>query len=219
MNPALINTATVAAFFLTLFGSAEFLYRRLNLQVEVSRKFVHILGGLIALSFPILFESHWWILLLASSFGIVLWGSKKWGYLRSIHGIDRPSQGGWLYPIAVYGCFVLYDLMEAQIWFYLPVLIMVLADPAAALVGKRWPRGKYRIGDETKTLMGSLAFWVVAFSVSMILTPMMTTWSGLFCLGFSINLAFLTTLTEAISRRGIDNVTVPLAALLLLALI
>lgn len=219
MNPAIVPIATLAASFLTLFGSAEWMYRKDMLQVEWSRKFVHIVTGLITLSFPILLSSHWQVLLLCSSFGVILIVSKKMDLLESINGIDRPSQGSILYPLAVYLSFIVFEEKGGLIWFYAPILTMAICDPVAAWVGKKHPWRPYQVGNDSKTISGSSGFFVSAF---LLLT-------GLF-LGTSISLslpivvaaagiAMVATLTEAISQHGSDNIWIPLVVIISLQLL
>lgn len=214
-----INIIALMASFLTIFGSAEFLYHQFNLKVEWSRKYVHCAAGLLTLLFPVMLGSHWLVLLMSSCFAVILFLSKRLNLLQSIHNIERKSKGAILYPIAIYFCFLLQDMVGARIFFYLPVLIMAISDPVAALCGKRFPKGKYQIGQARKTLVGSAAFMMSAFVLCMIVfgfwwqLPLQT------IMLFSIIVAFLTTLVEAVSGRGMDNITIPVCVVFCLYLL
>lgn len=219
MNPAILPIATLAASFLTLFGSAEWMYRKEMLQVEWSRKFVHIVTGLITLFFPIVLTSHWQVLFLCISFGIILIVSKRMSLLESINGIDRPSQGSILYPLAVYLSFIVFEEKGDLIWFYAPILTMAICDPVAALVGKKHPWSPYRVGKETKTISGSTGFFISAFILLSGLFIALSTSTGIPVLLAAAIIAIIATITEAVSRNGSDNIWIPLAVILCLQLL
>jgi dolichol kinase len=218
MQNSLLNTILLAASFLGLFGIGELLYHLAKVRVEFTRKLVHIGTGFITLLFPILLNNHLYVLALCTSFAIILVLSKRYGLLKSINAIDRDSFGSIAYPISVYGCYLCYSYYNNYIFFYIPILVLALADPAAALCGKRWPYGKYHIGTETKTLMGSSAFLVVAILTSLVCFRLNVRCDITHVLVFSAFIGCLCSVAEALSRKGWDNVTVPLVALFLLVL-
>lgn len=219
MNPAILPIATLAASFLTLFGSAEWMYRKEMLQVEWSRKFVHIVTGLITLSFPLVLTSHWQVLLLCASFGVILIVSKRMALLESINGIDRPSQGSILYPLAVYLSFIVFEEKGELIWFYAPILTMAICDPVAAWVGKKHPWKPYRVGKETKTISGSSGFFISALILLSGLFAALSTSISIPVLLAAGIIAFIATITEAVSRNGSDNIWIPLVVILCLQLL
>lgn len=215
MTPDLKNTLILAAAFLTLFALAEFLYHRLSVKVELTRKLVHVGTGLLALLFPVMLGNHWLVLFLCASFALILIASLKLKWLPSINAIERESVGSLAYPVAVYACYLAYDYHQQQyIYYYLPIVILAICDPIAALTGKRWPVGKYRIGSESKTFMGTSMFFISALIIVINFT-----WNSA---GFSspnqiIISAFiigvLSSFVEAISKKGWDNLTIPLSVL------
>ena len=198
--------------FLALFGIAELLYHRFKVRVEITRKIVHIVTGLITLTFPVLLNNHWLVLLLCTSFAVILIVSLKFNLLKSINAIERESVGSICYPIAVYGCYLAFVYFHHYTNFYLPILILAICDPIAALVGKRWPLFPYRVGKDKKTLMGSSMFLLSALMLCYFLG-----------VGFErgvdftfvqvVTIALIATSAEAVSRRGYDNITIPAAVL------
>ena len=203
MSQAFINLTTLAVSFLTLFGSAELLYHQWKIKVEYSRKYVHLFTGLLTLLFPILLDNHWWVLLLCSAFGLILIGSQRYQMLPSINAIDRKSMGAILYPIAVYICFLSYEWTQSYLFFYLPMLIMAISDPLAALTGKSWPIGQYRVGKETKTLTGSLFFMLSAWIVSSSLLFMLSSSSWGMAIIMGAALAWFTNYSRSPQPAGI----------------
>src|SRR3546814_15775711 len=49
--------------------------------------------------------------------------------------------------------------------YYLPIMVLAISDPLAALSGKKWPWRPYRIAGATKTILGSLVFFMSAFLI------------------------------------------------------
>lgn len=214
MGDNFINLLWLSGFFLTLFTVAELLYRFAKINAEYTRKFVHIGTGLLTMLFPIMFTHYAWVVGICTLFFIVLSLSIKFGFLPSINAIERKSHGSLSYPIIVILAFIFYyfkksDLSQDYFYFYIPVLTMALADPAAALFGKKFPIGKYLIGKEQKTLVGSFAFFIVAGLVTFLLLPTNN-------LLFLILIPLVAALAEAFSTKGLDNLTIPITIISIL---
>lgn len=221
MSNDIIHTAILASSFLTLFGAAEILYHKLKVKAELTRKTVHFGTGILTLLFPVLLSSHWYVLFLCASFALILLASLKFGLLRSINAIDRKSHGSISYPVSVYGCFLAYNYYnDERVFFYLPILTLAICDPVAALFGKRFPFGKFRIGNDTKTLAGSSAFFISALLLTVLLFKFLS--PDHFQLSTALPIAFaaalLSSITEAVSGKGFDNLTIPASILIVLAL-
>jgi CDP-diglyceride synthetase len=196
--------------FLIIFAIAEVLYHNIKCKAEISRKFVHVSSGIACLSFPFFLQTHWFVLLLCAGFILILMVSLQCNKLPSINNIGRKSYGSWLFPVSVYVCFLCFAHFHQYEYFYLPILILAVCDPIAALVGKKWKYGRYSMGVESKTAMGSSAFLVscfliLAFSFGMNIP-----------LGKCLLIAAIATTTEAVSKRGSDNLTIPAVVLLCL---
>jgi len=205
----IIYMAIYAGSFLALFGIAELLYHYAKVYVEITRKVVHIGTGLITLSFPLVLTTHWSVLILTISFVVILVISKKFNLLKSINGIRRSSRGSILYPIIIYVTYWIFTIFDDVLFFYLPILILAICDPIAALTGKKWPRGKYKIFKETKTLMGSTWFFISCLILTMaFVIPLRDNWLEIICV--TLFISFITTLAEAGSQKGWDNLFIPL---------
>jgi phytol kinase len=151
-------------------------------------------------------------------FALILFLSLRFNLLRSINDIDRVSHGSLLYPLAVYGCFLGYNYHGNQyIYFYLPVLTMAICDPIAATFGKRWPYGKFYIKQGKKTLVGSLSFFVAAVALTVALFHLLSL-NGYPSALIIASLAVAATLAEAVSVKGLDNITIPISVVLVLTL-
>lgn len=222
MPGSFVTPISLALCFLGLFAFAEFLYHQKKVKAEITRKIVHIGTGLLTLLFPVFLSSHWQVLFLCGSFLIILLASLHFRLLPSINGISRVSHGSILFPVAVYACFLIYFYAhKGLVFFYMPILILSVCDPVAALTGKRFPFGKYRINGGNKTMAGSLAFFVTSALVSILCLYFHQ--SGHFSIAYMLPSIFLiactTTAVEAVSTNGTDNITIPAVAALNLTLI
>lgn len=216
------NIIYLSAAFSALFATAEVLYRWRGVPAEYTRKLVHAGTGLLTLLFPILLTSHWQVLLLCGSFALILWSTQRIGMLPSIHAIRRTSHGSICYPTVVYLVFGAYEWVSAHgtstvpalLYFYIPILIMALCDPMAALIGRKWPVWKFRVGAGTKSLAGSAAFFLMAFSLAAMLLLMFQTngWANHQIPAIALTLGAATCTAEALTPNGFDNLTIPLVA-------
>lgn len=202
----------LASMFLMLFGVAEVFYRRFQIPSELTRKMVHLFTGLFTFLFPLWLHTHWQVLTLCAVFAIILLVSLKSDLLPSINGIERKSVGSLAYPISVYICFVV-SQHHNWLFFYLPIAILAISDPLAALIGKKWRRVPYRIWGEYKTVSGSFAFLISSWMLSSFLLDHYDR-SSVIITGFVVALA--ATFSEALSTRGLDNITIPAVVILTL---
>lgn len=202
----LANTILLSTSFLLLFACGEILYHVFKVKAEYTRKWSHIGTGFITLLFPSMLSNHWWVLVLCVTFAILLSTSIKFNFLKSINAVDRDTLGSLCYPLAVYTSFLAYVWKDNMLFFFLPMLIMALADPAAALVGKRWPWKPYSVGKQKKSVAGSLAFFVVSTMLAVYFLGAMTTSEHIWLV---LTIAVSSTLAEAFSAKGYDNVTIP----------
>lgn len=214
-----VSLVKLAVPFVALFALAEWLYRKQAVQAEHTRRLVHVGTGLLTMLFPVWLTAWWQAAVLCGAFLIVLIISKKWDFLESIHGVARKTLGTVLYPIVVALVFIFYQYVSIQFtnfqpyyYFYMPVLIMAFADPAAAIAG-RWYQKKQAY-QSSKTVIGSLIFFGVAFAIAVLLTQIFAA-PGLSAFVFLlvVSLAFFTTLAERCSRNGWDNFFIPLTAM------
>lgn len=216
MDSNLLSASFLALAYAVLFGSAEWLYRFRKVPAELTRKYVHVITGLLTLLFPVLLDSHWWVFGLCGGFAVILVLTQWKGWLPSIHAIDRLSRGSILYPAIVYSCFLVYERTGALEQFYLPILVMAICDPVAALAGKKWPYGRFQLLQTPKTLIGSSAFLVSAFLLSLFLLSILTEKDSLAIVAAAFMVALSTAIAEALSGRGYDNFTIPLTAVVVL---
>jgi Cytidylyltransferase family. len=113
----------------------ELVYRRLNPTGEITRKFAHFVSVLATVPFPYIFPSHWYILVLALLFATILFITRNGKQLKSIHDVKRKSIGSYLLPLSIYITFLISNLTENKFIYILPMLILAISDPMAAILG------------------------------------------------------------------------------------
>jgi phytol kinase len=186
------------------------------LQPEVLRKGLHISLGLTALSFPWLFEDVWPVMLLGAASIVGFLGVRIGLPLlrrlaHSLAGITRVSIGEFCFIAAT--CIVFAVASDDPVLYSIPMLVLTLADAAAALVGTAYGRRRYHTWDDYKTLEGSAAFFAVAFVCIFIPLAFFTDASNAQSAAVAALVAMATTVLEASMSRGFDNLLVPLGAL------
>lgn len=217
MNQQFINTLILASAFLSLFAISELLHHIFKVKAEYTRKLVHFGTGLLTFLFPVMLDNHWWVLALCSLFFIMLILTKKTQLLKSIHGVGRKTHGSYLYPVSVYGCYLLGTIYENMIFFYLPILILAISDPIAALSGAKWGKPK-ATSKKTKTLFGSIMFFISALLACIIIYYQVPVNSGAIILSIGLLIGLAGAIAESLSYKGWDNFTVPLVVASILVL-
>lgn len=218
LNVTIITVTAYVMVFMLIFLLAEIGYHLIKLKTEITRKFVHLTSGICCLSFPFFIENQWIVLLLCSSFLLLLISCMHYKLLKSVNNIDRKSYGSLLFPVSVYLGYLCFQYFGSEyIYFYLPIIVLAVCDPLAALIGKTWPIGPYKIGSGTKTIMGSVAFFISCFVIIFIAFFGLMDPGMLF--GKVLLISATATFTEAYSRNGFDNLTIPLSIIACMSLI
>lgn len=201
--------AAIVVVFLILV-LAEYLSRFKGVHSELTRKFVHILVGVFVAFWPF-FLSWQQIQVLSLMFLAVVLVSIKLNIFRSIHAISRNKVGEVLFAVVIG---VLAIISTNQWVFAAAMLHLSLADGLAAVVGLAYGRGNsYRIMGRTKSVAGTLAFWVA--SLAIMLWYLAFSGSGL-AFAAVLWLPIAAAAAENLSGEGTDNLVVPLLVALAL---
>src|SRR5919106_1405273 len=185
------------------------------LQPEVLRKGLHISMGLTTLSFPWLFDKSWPVLLVAVASTVAFVGFRaRVGLFRrlaiAMKRIKRVSVGEYCFLAGT--CIVFVLAADDPVLYCIPMLLLTLADSAAALVGTTWGRHRYLTMGDYKTLEGSAAFFVVAFACIAVPLAWFTPASNPESLAVAALIAFAVTVLEAAGRGRLRNLLIPLGA-------
>lgn len=215
LKSEILNAVIYTVIYFALFITGELIYRRFPSSAEISRKFVHLTGGLIALSLPYFIRSHWTVLVLAVTFALAFQLAKKIGVMKAIYGIERVSYGEICYPLAIYLIFLLSS--DKPVIYFVSILVMAVSDTLAALVGGKYGIIKFEVEGNIKSLEGSVVFFFVTFLCIHLPLLLMTDIGRMESVLIAFIIALLVTGFEAISLSGSDNIFVPFGTYYILA--
>jgi dolichol kinase len=204
-----VRGAVVGLAFLALFAAAEAWRAVRRPPGEWTRKLVHVGGGAVSLALPWLIASPWTVLVLASGLALLLWGTSRLGLLRSVHGVQRRSQGGVYFPIAVFLLFLVGR--DQPVFYVVAILTLLLADALAALLGSAYGRYTYAVEGDRRSIEGSTVFFLTTFLGVHLPILLLTDVDRAVSVLVALQVALLVTFLEAVSLRGNDNLLVPLA--------
>ena len=200
LGPNLLLAWLLSMLYIVPVVGLEIARRRFGFSSEVTRRVVHVFSGLCTLLDFVLLPGGWFLALIAISLvGIAL--SQRFGWLKSVHAVSRRTYGEVFLPL---GTISTYFVSQGNAHHFVPsVLVMTLADAACGVVSDL-------LKLQRKSWQGSLAFAFV--SLAIMLVAGVGAWKCLV-------LAAALTVVERVSRRGSDNLTVPVASALLMTLL
>ena len=217
MNPALSILITLACLGAIIAFSALGL-KKGKLSAEMARKSVHVGMGFICLSFPWLFDSVTPVQLLAGvavmSLLIVRLSKLRSSVGASLFSVKRISIGELLFPLAVAWLFTL--SWGNPVLYVIPLLLLTLADTAGALAGVKYGKNKYQTVAATKSLEGSICFFLTAFLCIALPLYIASDLSLSLIIFLSLTVSLFCMAIEGASGHGLDNLLIPIGAFLLL---
>jgi phytol kinase len=196
--------------FTVLIGSAclPAIYK---ISDESRRKMLHIAAGILAMGLPAVFTRPAPVIVLCVAVLVALIAMRF--SKRRIYDADRISYGELCIPIAA--AFLFVASRGDSLNYNVPLAILTFADSTAAIVGQRCPAGRIRILGR-KTLAGSVAFFAIAFLVTLGGVAFFAGVSPGTAFAMALIVAFDLTVVELVCRYGLDNLLVPLAGFFLL---
>lgn len=213
-NHTLVNLAlplgVVFIYLALLVFIAEILSRVITNDPELTRKVVHIGSGNVILL-------AWWLdisravivtaAIIAAAIAIL---SYLIPILPSIESVGRRSFGTLFYALSM-GILAAYFWIDTPQYAVIGILVMAWGDGMAAIIGQRFGKHKYQIGEISKSWEGSGAMTGAALIVTgaVLLAVEGNNWQTW---TIAVVVAFVATVAEAFSKLGIDNLTVPLAS-------
>ena len=218
---------TTLPILLILF-SLFFLKRFVNIPDYLSRKLLHLTASLMVIP-VIIIPSTWWIAeisvaCLLVGVIIILFIIERFAFYQEFF-IEK-------YKHEVIISFVIYFLVMASLiaffWLYrdskyfviMAILAWSLGDAAAStfghLCGRNTLSGKLIEG--TKSVEGSVACFVFAFAVPFIMLLVVYQYVWWLALLSALSTALGVTLAELFTKKGLDNLTCPLMAGIILFL-
>ncbi len=240
----------VLTFFALLYVFAwvlipEILQKKGVISKFVARKLVHLFAGLSIFITPYL-TIPWFAVALAALMTVVTLKSSKHSTLAAFKGLydaigeEAEEAKGFLegpfhYALAITILIAAFTVVYQFTGFglyYLPIsgiLIMIISDTLASIVGKRWGKHEIKIPwlKTKRTIEGSLAFlasaWVLCFLSFFIFGVLFTGVDIVLDLGNALILSVVTavvgTVIELVSPSVWDDMTVPLATTAIISIL
>lgn len=172
---------------------------------RISRKFLHIMVGNIIFILP-LFKT-WWVItfLAAAPFIVLTFLMSPYSPIKAIR--DKLSESGHGLGLVYYAISwtILALLFYDKPWIIaVGIAAMSYGDGMASLIGENFGKRKYNLTGDTKSVEGSISmFLVLILALAIVLTYYAVPFSFI---SLAI-VAFVATVLEAITPKGLDNIS------------
>ena len=212
----------ITFLFLIILLTGELLHQSFKLKPNYSRMFSHFFAGIISLFFIQLFSSAWYVLALCLQSIIFLIVTKKMGFLDSHHKVSRKTSGSSIFFFGIIMTYLISLWSGEKAYFTLPILILTVSDPFAALTGLNYKSGQWTHiltgTNSSKTYIGSFSFFISSSIILFFGLPLFYDINLMCNIIISITISIVVTLVEALSSNGFDNLTIPSSVIVLLFL-
>jgi phosphatidate cytidylyltransferase len=220
-NMNMVAYLAYSIIFMIILLMGEILHVVIKLKAEYSRMFSHIFTGIASLFFVKFFSDQWYVIALCIQSSLFIYITKKFELLSSHHNVERITNGSSLFFIGILFAYLISLYKNDSSIYLIAVSILSLSDPAASLLGLNRKKGflpKVSASASAKTYMGSIGFFSIAFIILIVGLSHFYRLAPILLISYSTLIALLATTMEAISSKGTDNLTVPIAVSLLLSL-
>ncbi len=182
---------------------------------ELGRKLTHMLVHSWWFLSLFLFDNFWYAVAIPAFYVIV---GTIFALMKEppsfLSDVERESEVGLfkfsyiVSPLSiVVVVFFQYFIFKNEYLAGFAILALSFGDAAAALIGSKFKFGEYRFGSHVKTLAGSLSMFFTTFLLCILYSYIIGV--PLDRLVFCIIISSIATVTEAVSVRGFDNLTIP----------
>jgi len=189
------------------------LQKKGKISKRFARMIIHFLSGfsIVSLFFA---QNKWLYLGVSSIFTLLIFMSRKSTpllkhFFNSINEKDERDylQGPFLYAIAL-DYLIIYSIITGNnVIPFASMLILIVSDPFASIIGKKYGKNNYSLLKSSRTIEGSIAMFLMNTMILSIIFGLSTK---------SIGISFILAIIEIISPSKIDDFTLPFAASLLL---
>jgi dolichol kinase len=198
-------------------GIGEGLRKWQGYSTDFTRKFIHIAVGMWSVGTVLLFENWYFAIVPPLSFVVINYISYRRETFKAMEVGEKGNLGTVYFPISF--ALIVYFLWARRHLVVASLMPMTWGDALAAVLGRHYGRYKYSIKGFTRSLEGSLTMflfsWLSTFLALLFFPPLGWQLSLL----YSLIVAVIATIVEAVSIWHVDNLTVPLFSALLLYLL
>lgn len=205
------------AYVFAIIGLAEGLRRWRGYGSGFTRKVIHIGVGMMSWFLPFLFTSPWPFVFACAAFMVINLLDWRYGFFSAMQSSHKSNLGTVYFPLAA-------AVVAIIFWDEPPLMVAALmpltwGDGLAPVIGAAYGRRFYKIHTSTRTIEGSVGFFVAGLIFTWLalwVMPGSPEISPLAALPPALLIMLVTTLIEAVSIYGLDNLTVTAAAILIL---
>ena len=212
----LLGIIIATVYIFAIIGLAELLRKWRGYSSNFTRKVIHIGVGMMSWALIFVFTSPWPFIIMCLLFAVFLYLDFRFGFFPAMASQDKNNMGTVYFPIAAAAVVFVF-------WAQPPLMVAALmpltwGDGLAPVVGRAYGKRPYYVANHKRTYEGSLGFFLFGF---------LFTWLALWVMPGSPDVTPLaailpalvvmaaTTLVEAVSISGIDNLTITAVAILI----
>lgn len=219
LSAGLVGLCMVLAFFVIRFGKKKFG----SSCSEIARKIVHIGVSNWFFIYYFCFETSLWAIVGLAFFAVFNFVLTVSGGFSAIIGkqSETRSWGVVYYPLSLILLILLVEHgLGTKVDVGCALLGMGYGDGFAAILGSKYGQKKVFKNSE-KSVVGSVTMWIIVSLLVFILKLWLEDLSiSIFVLAIcSILIGFVSSVAEALTPLGLDNVSVPIVVFLLASLI
>jgi phytol kinase len=215
MNTLGLVFSYVLVFF--IIGLSTVLQKKKVFGEEGARKFIHIGVSnwwILAMLFFTDVDSLWFAIVPPITFIGLNYLSYRQNIFKAMERGGSGNLGTVYFPISLLILVIVsFGILNQPYIGGLGILILGYGDGMAAVIGKKYGKHQLAFG---KTLEGSITMFVVSLTVAIIMLSIQGFSSILLA---SLLIAFIATVIELLTPKGLDNLSVPLLTTLAFYLI
>ncbi|MCD6460026.1 hypothetical protein J7L67_05105 [bacterium] len=196
---------------------SEFLRRRFGYGGNFTRKFIHVTVSLWGCWVFYAFADKRMAIVLPVVFILMNLNPIRKRILHIAH-IDNDYHPGMLYyPVSLFLLVWFCWVGEYRFIAVISLLNLGLGDSAAAVMGSRFAKKIYKVGEHTKSYLGSFFMLAVCFVTTVLTLVYYLPEFSSADVGIAFLIALGVTFMEALSVNGMDNLSVPMVSAVILS--
>lgn len=213
ITPDVTGVALVYIYVAILLISTE---KFLDKCPETSRKVLHIMVGNVAFILPIFVTKEIMAFVAAAPFILLTFLMSPHTPIKSLRGkTSAAGHGMGLVYYTITWTILAYLFFDNMVVIAIGIFAMSYGDGFASIIGLRFGKKKYSVFGENKSYVGSTAMFVFTYImmiVALLFYDIAITSRILMVL---VIIALVAAVVEALTPKGLDNLSVPFACVLL----
>jgi len=185
---------------------------------SIKRKFVHIMTGNMIFLMPAFSDPIIMVYYLTLPITIGAFLISEYSPLKITNSVSKAGHGLGLVYYAGVWTLLLFIFNQNLLIVGLAMAPMVYGDGVASIIGEKYGRHKFTLTSDIKSIEGSLAMFITTLLISIFIWIFFSFLNyplGEINLTIILIISLIATLTEAISYKGLDNLSVPIISAIL----